>query len=124
MPPKKKAGAKGPSSKKVSETKKKIVEDKTFGLKNKVSSNGIDSRMAYWLIFAPLVEQVEKGAKLCEAGRKTDGRQGKEAIGAPSFPFPARIWKARRMRNPMKTGRRGGGKKERKIRTYQKGTFL
>jgi len=43
MPPKPKKEQKGPSAKTINKEKMKIVEDKTFGLKNKNKSKAVQS---------------------------------------------------------------------------------
>lgn len=43
MPPKKKGGPTGPTNKTLEKEKKKVVEDKTFGLKNKNKSKAVQN---------------------------------------------------------------------------------
>ena len=43
MPPKKKAEQKGPSAKTLQKEKNKVIEDKTFGLKNKNKSKTVQN---------------------------------------------------------------------------------
>ena len=43
MPPKKKAEPKGPSAKTLNKEKQKVIEDKTFGLKNKNKSKQVQA---------------------------------------------------------------------------------
>ena len=61
MPPKKKGGGNQPSNKTVEKQKQKVVEDKTFGLKNKNKSTKVQK----------YVQQVQK---------QTMNPQGKKVI--------------------------------------------
>jgi hypothetical protein len=82
-PPKKKGGGGGkknkPSGKQIDKAKKKIVEDKTFGLKNKVSKKKGEKKKLFVKAVRHsfrLLGEIQKGPAICAASEDSDGHQG------------------------------------------------